>query len=397
MNPFRKTLTIITLLVTVTVTMAFSACGDGVKDTYDSKWEGDNMKDFTEEGLSVSDKGAGIYERTPYEERLVGLAYTTWHRQSLWSADKFWAYPELGQYRSDDDEVIEAHGRLLGEADVDFVFIDWSNNVTFNTEMNKRATYDKIMDEKYLNRTGREDFAMIERSAVKMFDIWGKMEEKTPQIAIMLGCPDRPDSVYDGILQKKADQVYDWFINNKDNPERADKYMMLYGKPLLLVYLGTPTFIGDRDPHEDWDDERFTVRFVTGFITQQPNLQNTETLESKYGYWSWEDREAQTFAVNKETDMPEAMTVVASYRQEGYEGEEGYIPAPGRRDGLTFREEWARARLIGVKIALVVSWNEFVIGEQISENISKDIEPNTVYSDQYYQIMKEEIAKFKGR
>lgn len=387
------------LIILAVIITLLSSCGgsSGGKSEEDIlKWEGDNMQDFTAEGLNVSDKGAYIYDRTPYEDRLVGVAYTTWHRNTVWE-NEYWAYPEIGKYRSDDDEIIKYHGKLLGEADVDFVFVDWSNDVAFNTNEYKRATYENIMNEKNVRITGREDFAMIERTAVKMFDIWSKMDEKTPQIAIMLGCPDRPSALYDGGLQWKADQVYEWFLNDQEHPERADKYMIVNGKPLLMVYLGTPTFVIDRDPLEDWNDERFTVRYITGFVTEQPYLQNTETRESKYGYWSWEDRAVQTFAVNKETNLPEAMTVVASYRSQGNEGDDDYIAASGRQDGKIFKEQWARARLIGVRIALVVSWNEYVIGEQINEEISKDLEPNTVYGDKYYQMLKEEIAKFKNK
>lgn len=363
----------------------------------DQMWTGDNMEDFLAEGLTVSDKGSGIYERTPYDERLVGVAYTTWHRDGMWGEDNIWAEPLLGKYRSDDSDIIEAHGKMLGEADVDFVFVDWSNNVSFNESEYPRATYDNIMNEKKPGITGRPDFAMIERATVKMFDVWSGMDEKTPQIAIMIGCPDRTGALTDGGIQKKADQVYDWFLVNKSKPQFAEKYMSFNGKPLLIVYLGTPTFVIDKDPLEIWDDDRFTVRYITGFVTQQPYLTNTDSLESKYGYWSWEDRGAQTFAVDSEKNQPEAMTVVASYRAQGEPGDAGYIPASGRRGGLTFKEGWARARLIGVKTVLVVSWNEYVLGEQINAEISKDIEPNTVYGDEYYNMLKDEIKKFKGK
>lgn len=380
--------------------LIFAACGagtDGAKKENPKEWAGDNMNDFTAEGLNVSGSGAGVYERTPYAERIVGMAYTTWHRNALWKTDDFWAKPSIGEYRSDDEKAIAEHGRLFGEADVDFVFVDWSNNVMFNQKEYPRATYKNIMNEKNTAITGREDFAMIERATVKLFDVWSGMKEKTPQIAIMIGCPDKITALEDGSLQIKADQVYEWFLNEAEYPGRAEKYMRFDGKPLLMVYLGTPTFIPDKNPLEVWNDERFTVRYVTGFVTEQASLRDPETLESIYGYWSWEDRGAQTFSVHPETRLPEAMTIVASYRSQGEPGDADYIPSSGRQGGRTFREEWARARLIGVKTALVVCWNEFVLGEQIDAETSKDLEPNTVYGDEYYQLLKEEIKKFKHK
>lgn len=77
------------------------------------------------------------------------------------------------------------------------------------------------------------------------------------------------------VFRIKADQVYEWFIENEEYPQRAEKYMQFDGKPLLMVYLGTPTFISDRNPLEVWNDERFTVRYVTGYITEQSSLRDS--------------------------------------------------------------------------------------------------------------------------
>lgn len=349
----------------------------------DLLWEGDNMEDFLNEGLNVSDIGAGIYPRVPYEDRYVGLAYTTWNKNSTW-AGRVWAYPELGNYKSDDKDIIEQHAKWIYDAGVDFVWVDWSNNLNFDEPM------DKVMKD----RTSRPDFAMIERATVNMFEVYSKMD-KAPQISIFLGVPDadHKTGIYDGRLTKKADQVYDWFVNNPDHPEYKDLVFQYEGKPLLVVYAGTPTTWQKELP--DWDDDRFTVRYMTGYVTEQGNLKNSETLESKLGYWSWEDRGPQTFSVSN--GYPEAMIITASTRAQAKEGEPAYIPSLGRRDGLTFKEQWARARLIGVRFAMVGTWNEWVVGEQPSQEVSKDIEPNTVWGDKYLKLLKEEIAKFKGK
>ena len=74
----RKFQTLFFVLLTACF-LASSACGTGKNsgETEDSNdWIGDNMEDFIAQGLEVSDQGAGIYQRTPYEERLVGVAYT---------------------------------------------------------------------------------------------------------------------------------------------------------------------------------------------------------------------------------------------------------------------------------------------------------------------------------
>lgn len=90
------------------------------------------------------------------------------------------------------------------------------------------------------------------------------------------------------------------------------------------------------------------------------------------------------------------MTVVPSWRPQGSPGHANYIAAKPRNNGKTFKEQWARARLMGVRFAMVGTWNEYVRGEQNSTEVSKDIEPNTVWGDKYLVLLKEEIKKFKG-
>ena len=56
----------------------------------------------------------------------------------------------------------------------------------------------------------------------------------------------------------------------------------------------------------------------------------------------------------------------------------------------------ARAREIGTRFAMVVSWNEWTTGEQPSVEVSKDIEPSVEHGDKYLKILKEEIRRFKS-
>src|SRR5208283_5051108 len=161
-----------------------------------------------------------------------------------------------------------------------------------------------------------------------------------------------PAAVQDDRLQRKADQVHRQYVANATFRPLLQEYL---GKPLLVVYVDTPTPFPNGVPA--WNDERFTVRWMTGFITEQPPLR-TPDLVSRYGYWSWEDRGPQTFSVHD--GRPEAMVVVASWRAQGKPDDKSYI-APGLRDGgATFHKQWERARTIGPRIVTVVSWNEWV-------------------------------------
>ena len=91
----------------------------------------------------------------------------------------------------------------------------------------------------------------------------------------------------------------------------------------------------------------------------------------------------------------ECISVTAASRAQGTEGRPGYIPARGRRNGDTFREQFSRARDLGAGTVILISWNEWTNSEQLSLEISKDLEPSATLGTFYYDLMKEEIARFK--
>ncbi len=299
------------------------------------------------------------------KDRLVGLAYNTAHFDADWH--DVWGTPELGFYRSDDRKVIRQHAEWITEAGVDYVYIDWSNDVAYTPGITKN----------------RADFEMIENSTKLVFDEYSKMK-KHPKISIFIGCPGTPQSLDDGALTRKADQIVNWFLKIPKYRRIMQHYL---SKPLLVVYTGTPNPFPTGLPK--WNHPAFTVRWMTGFITQQPNLMDETKTISKYRYWSWEDRGPQTIAPYK--GMAEAMVCVACYRKENDDS----VLSPGRRNGLTFREQWARVRKVGPRICNVVSFNEWVLWEQPSAEGSKDLEPSKEYGHLYMKILKEEIARFK--
>lgn len=299
----------------------------------------------------------------PPSERLVGIAYSTWHTSTRWK--NVWGTPELGDYISDSRAVIRRHAQWLADAGVDFIWIDWSNDIDFVPQ----------------GRRVPGVFDMIEGSTTAIFDEYSRLP-KHPKISIFVGVTGAPEAVYDGRLQRKADQIFRDYVNNPRYRPLLQDYL---SKPLLVIYVNTPSPFQQGVPA--WDDPRFTVRWMTGFVTEQDALR-TSDLVSRFGYWSWEDRGPQTFSVFN--GQPEAMTIVASWRGDGTR------QSSGRREGKTFKGEWARAREIGPKFALVVSWNEWIRGEQPSPENSKDLEPSKQFGEFYLRLLKQEIAKFKS-
>jgi len=314
------------------------------------------------------------YPPVPPAQRLVGIAYTTWHTDPD-SPDR-WGTPLLGGYASDDRRVIRQHAAWLADAGVDFVWVDWSNNIKYT----------------YSPAVKNPTFDMIEGATTAIFGEYARMRaegKKTPAISIFAGVTGSPEAATDGRLQRKADQIYRKYVQNPEFRPLVQTYL---GKPLLAVYVNTPSPFQNGVPL--WDDARFAVRWMTGYVTEQGALR-TDALVSKYGYWSWEDRGPQTYSVHD--GRPEAMVVVASWRPQGKPGEPHFIPAAPRNHGETFRRQWARADLVGPKFALVASWNEWHRGEQPSAEVSKDIEPSQEFGRFYLDLLKEQIAIFKGK
>lgn len=310
-------------------------------------------------------------------ERQVGIAYGLWHQNADWKNS--WGTPSLGFYASNDRKVIRQHALWLADAGVDFVWLDWSNNINYQ--------YDPVKI--------RPDFDMIEGAAFTVFDEYARMRsegKKTPRVSIFAGVTGAPEAVTDGRLQRKVDQIWSQFVASPVYRPLVQSYL---GKPLLVLYVNTPSPFPNGTPK--WDDSRFTVRWMTGYVTEQRSLR-TDDLVSKYGYWSWEDRGPQTYTVYE--NNPEAMVVVASWRQQTGRGTDGkgpgFIPDGPRSSGKTFRKQWERARQIGPTFAMVVSWNEWHRGEQPSPEISKDVEPSKEFGRFYLDLMKEEIALFKA-
>jgi hypothetical protein len=306
--------------------------------------------------------------------RLVGITYSSWFPPTVWGANGgcTWGTPQLGPYNSADPAVIRQHGEWLADAGVDFILVDWSNDIDYPADPN------------------RMDIKAIEDATAQIFATFAQMPAH-PNIAIMIGSPSLAVDYTNGRVQTKADQVYATYASN---PAYSGFYQQFRGKPLLVDYAGTPALFQDGLP--PWDDGRFTVRHLTGFVSEQANL--LDGLVSKYGYWSWEDRGQQTYPVVD--GVPEAMVVNAAVRGDpnGWVSED---KREGRNNGQTFVSKWDRAVAVGPQVALVQSFNEWTgctanPGEEMSPEFSNDIEPSVELGTQYLDLMKQQIARFKS-
>ena len=328
---------------------------------------------YNYDDVEIEQTGVGKYEQTPFEDRLVGIAYSTWLCTKIitWGKNT-WDTPLYGNYYSDDRDMIAKHAELLRDAGVDFIFIDWTNNTTYDP-----ATM----------RESLSDFRMIEEATDLVFEIWSTIEG-APKICIFAG-PGHSgyDNVKNGNHQKKVDQIYSSYVE-----KYPDQYFHYQGKPLLMCYGATPNQYGARPK---WTDDRFTIRWATGYVAQQDSLYNVKTMATRNQWWSWEERGLQPYSVYD--NRVECVTCTAASRAQGSEGDSSYIPAYGRENGLTLKKQFQRANDLGAGMVILISWNEWTTGEQPSPEISKDLEPSVVHGTFYYDLLCEQIKKFKGK
>lgn len=295
--------------------------------------------------------------------RQVGVAYALWHYDTKWKSS--WGMPELGFYASSDPVAMQAHAVWLAQAGVDFILVDWSNNLNADHRIHKGTPQQNI----------------VEDATHTLFDVFSHYAT-APKISLMIGNPLEPAAVTNGDLQHKADQVWDEYAGNEQYGKMMEMYL---GKALLVVYVNTPSPYQKGIPA--WTDPRFSVRYMTGFVSDQPALHDANNV-SKYGYWSWEDRGVQSYPIYQ--NHPEFMSVVPAWR-----GNAAH-PSPGRQNGSTYVQEWARARAIGPNIVLAGTFNEWKRGEQPSADESKDLEPSVELGHRYLRILHDQILLFKA-
>ncbi|GIV97998.1 MAG: hypothetical protein KatS3mg057_2655 [Herpetosiphonaceae bacterium] len=371
--------------------------------------------------ISIDDTAAVTSSRV----KLVGIGYETWFDDISDPSDDgdhgygwsmIWDIPSGGIYDSSDSDAIVRHAQQLYGANVDFILIDWSNNIT--------CQYDC--------QAVRPDLYSIEVNTQSIFDAYKGLSVK-PKIAILLGInslSDATDKTVEGgtltKLRAKSNQVYDSYAGNSDYQKLYQQYE---GKPLLIIYAGTPSLDQDSTPNWVDQDNRFTVRWMSGFIESQPNLlgndsQNIAVTDdrqgrrSKFGYWSWWDRQPETYTMFN-TQLPEVVTVSAAYQgQTGWARDIGR----GRENGQTFKDSWNRAYNIDPRIVIVNSWNEWIrnqkptadttehiVGqcpdnlsdiedhsEEVCPEYSNDIEPSISLGSFYLDLLTTYVKKFKS-
>eukprot|EP01084_Bolivina_argentea_P062773 114758_1 len=286
----------------------------------------------------------------------VGMNYETWFNSpAMWNSRH--VSPQLGLYYSNDSSIIIQHNNWMIDVGIDFVHIDWSNN-------DNPANWN----------TTRTDLGAIVTSTTAVFDVYSNLD-KHSKIALLLD--GLTEAMFtNGWLQQTVDFIYDQYILNKT---RNSMYFYYKNKPLITIYLNTPAWCGTNLPK--WTDNRFAVRWMTGFLESQSSLISLDV-------WSWISR--FPIPASSNNGVVESMTT-----SDAWPGQSGWgsVDTEGRNNGTTYQQAWEQVLAVNPPVVFICQWNEYA--EEASPNYSNEIEPTVEFGNFYLELTKQYISKYR--
>ncbi len=314
----------------------------------------------------------------------------------------YWAEPYFGYYNSNDEWVIRKHGYMLAEAGVDFIFVDATNGIIYDQNLET------------------------------LLRVWSQMRAEgyqVPQICFHCGNTDSLASASLNFLWNNYYSVGKY----------SDMWFYFKGKPLIFY----PDSLYKTLPSE-----------ITDFFTARQSWAFTDdswyTSRNGKGRWAWADMYPQKPGLSS-TGKVEQMIVMSGFWANGSNGTNGGrsytyangIPAyEGDWDfgfalmnttsglGLAFQEQFDYAREIDPPLIMITGWNEWWAGrwggsvdnpaqgqticneykvdqnnpqyrwyyvDSFNTEYSRDIEPMTGgYNDNYFYQMVQNIRLYKG-
>jgi hypothetical protein len=270
------------------------------------------------------------------------------------------AIPLIGRYDSFNRDVIRQHALWLVSAGVDFILVDWTNNLWNKKHWSER---EPAVDE-------------LVKATTTMLDTFAAMRDEdipVPRVALLPGLNNGVSTTTTAINEQNQ-WVADHYLGN---PRYKGLWQTLGGKPLIVVFNGGgPSVLKGQPPVRS---SAFTIRWMAS------QLQFGDFAKS--GYWSWMDGVLHPIPTVRDGEA-EALTVTPAFFGDGGWT---YPQAMARRGGATFAEQFRYAGTVRPKFLLINQWNEFAgqpngggYGEKhdqyvdsYSAPLSNDIEPTS--------------------
>jgi hypothetical protein len=296
----------------------------------------------------------------------IGLYYETWFTPGVksnilngdWATTE--AIPLLGRYSSHDGHVLEQHARWFAWLGIDFLGVDWTNNL-----------FDR--ENPWENHRGNQ-LELIETTRLLLKTLTRLRHQgiATPRVTLLLGLENGASATVPR-LNNEIQWVYDHYVRSA---ELNESLAYVDGKPLLILFRGA----GCGAP-PGIEAGRFTVRWMS----HQLQTRKPQTC----GLWSWMDGVVDP-VVTRYQGKAEAVTVTPAFFPL-IGPTKGWLDpkAMGRRNGATYLAEWNVALKARPQFLLINQWNEFAgqkdgegygpkkdgYGDTYSIELSDDIEP----------------------
>eukprot|EP01088_Endostelium_zonatum_P009712 TRINITY_DN23018_c0_g1_i1.p1 TRINITY_DN23018_c0_g1~~TRINITY_DN23018_c0_g1_i1.p1 ORF type:complete len:591 (-),score=112.18 TRINITY_DN23018_c0_g1_i1:2-1774(-) len=266
------------------------------------------------------------------DHRQIGMEFETWFGNLNWNWDLAEAVPIVGQYDSWNVDVIKQHAIWLTMAGVDFVMVDWTNNLgNPNGWVNRGPNIQQL-----INQT-----TLLVETYAKITRLSGPFKFIPPKIVLLFGVGPAPPGIMTA-LNQQLQYVHDNYISKYP----AHMFVHYQNKPLVVI-LDLPELHNHLTP--PINDTLFTVRWMSTQL--QDSHQNLQ------GYWSWMDGSIDPIVTyNPVSKVPEAVTTAVSFFKSGV----GWLyNATAKLDGTTFIQETKASMKAKPEFTLICQWNEF--------------------------------------
>lgn len=257
-----------------------------------------------------------------------GMEWEPWFMplNAVWDLSE--ATPLVGRYNSCDPGVIRQHAIWFAQMGIDFLLVDWTNNIWNTPHWSDRSPGVNYLIEGFLCLL--DNYVALQAEGLV----------PVPQVLLLLGLDNGPQAT----MQCLNEEIWYIYSNLTSNPKYNGLWQELDGKPLLIPFDGGAM----HNQMGPIDDRFFTIRWMMS--------QMQGTNYGAQGYWSWMDGDIAPPAVIH-NGSAEALTITNAFFAGG-----GWLrpTARGQDGGSTLMEEFKQAVKVKPQFLNLCQWNEFI-------------------------------------
>eukprot|EP00045_Choanoeca_perplexa_P012012 m.129474 g.129474 ORF g.129474 m.129474 type:complete len:574 (-) comp15850_c0_seq6:226-1947(-) len=262
---------------------------------------------------------------------LVGMEFEPWFTPHNFHWVLAEGAPMVGYYSSFNRRVARLHAYWLWWAGVDYVLVDWTNNLWSKSHWADRG----VQAQEIINAT------------TLMFEVYTELRSEgwsTPNIALLPALDNGPSEPIEA-LQEEVDWITKNYLANY-----SSILQRFENNPLLVLFDGGVRYTPSSHPV---NASEWSIRWMASQLQQGPHA-------AKNGYWSWMDGVLAPIATPSQCSRApctnESITITPAYFTAG-----GWLAtsARGKQQGATFLSQVQTAVESKPQNVLVNQWNEF--------------------------------------